>query len=333
MLLLSMGILYPQNLEIRGRVVDAETREPLVGVSVFFDGTSIGTVTDMNGQFVLASRLRMTAPVIIQYLGYETRVLYEPEADMGVLLLSPQPVELEEVVLEPDTWSRRKKERVFLKEFLGDSPIGRRCEIRNLETVRMYYSASQNSLQAFPSEPLIIVNRTLGYILTYDLQSFKAVFDPWSEDDLGTLSVTFAGLVRFSAMEEDPRKYDRNRLKAYRGSILHFMRALRDDNLLNEDFGLYFKSLPTARDKVLQLLPNENGLTEVVLRKNTIDILYDRKDQSFMQKNDDRFYIDGYGNYGPTNSILFGGTIGSQRVGRMLPLDYRPDMDSQAQKS
>ncbi len=321
---LGMGMLYPQVHQIQGNVVDANSGEPLVGVSVFFDGTSIGTVTDRDGAFVLTPRWRMTSPVILQYLGYETRVLSDVEGNLGRLLLKPKAVELDEVVLEPDTWSRKKKERVFLNEFLGSSSFGRRCEILNLETVRLYYSKSENSLQAFPAEPLTIVNRALGYTLSYNLLEFKAILDAGSDHGLEAWSVTFTGLVRFSPAEGGLRSYTRNRQKAYRGSVLHFMRALSNDMLRDENFGLYFDRLPIARDRVMELKPTEDGLTEVIPKKNTLYVLYDRNEQSFIKRNGERFYIDRYGNFGPASSILFGGAMGEQRVGHMLPLDYRP---------
>lgn len=40
--------------QIKGKVVDSKTREPLIGVSVVFvDNPATGTVTDVNGDFVL----------------------------------------------------------------------------------------------------------------------------------------------------------------------------------------------------------------------------------------------------------------------------------------
>ena len=37
---------------VKGQVVDAETGEPLVGAAIMVEGTSQGTVTDLDGHFV-----------------------------------------------------------------------------------------------------------------------------------------------------------------------------------------------------------------------------------------------------------------------------------------
>ncbi|MCK5134413.1 MAG: carboxypeptidase-like regulatory domain-containing protein [Bacteroidales bacterium] len=39
---------------IRGKILDASTGEPLIGANVFLTGTTIGTITDFDGNFSLA---------------------------------------------------------------------------------------------------------------------------------------------------------------------------------------------------------------------------------------------------------------------------------------
>lgn len=56
-------------VEVTGRVVDAETDEPLQGVTVFVVGTQVGTTTDMNGRFSL--NVPDDAEIIaFSYIGY-----------------------------------------------------------------------------------------------------------------------------------------------------------------------------------------------------------------------------------------------------------------------
>jgi len=45
--------VYPQQVRISGQVTEADTGEPLPGVSILVKGTSSGTTTDMNGQYSL----------------------------------------------------------------------------------------------------------------------------------------------------------------------------------------------------------------------------------------------------------------------------------------
>lgn len=61
--------VIPTNDIIKGKVTD-QKGEPLIGASVMYKGTNIGTVTDVNGEFSLlkkAENKRLTA----QYIGYD----------------------------------------------------------------------------------------------------------------------------------------------------------------------------------------------------------------------------------------------------------------------
>ena len=45
------AISFAQTGTIRGSVFDANTGDPLIGVTVVVDGTDQGTVTDIDGKF------------------------------------------------------------------------------------------------------------------------------------------------------------------------------------------------------------------------------------------------------------------------------------------
>ena len=50
---LSLGLVYAQTSTVSGIVISAENDEPIVGASVLVKGTTLGTVTDMNGRYHL----------------------------------------------------------------------------------------------------------------------------------------------------------------------------------------------------------------------------------------------------------------------------------------
>ena len=63
-----VATILPQNNMIKGRVTDGKG-EPLIGASVTYKGTNIGTITNMNGEFSLVKKddkKRLTA----EYIGY-----------------------------------------------------------------------------------------------------------------------------------------------------------------------------------------------------------------------------------------------------------------------
>ncbi|MCQ2146286.1 MAG: TonB-dependent receptor [Bacteroidales bacterium] len=64
---------FAQNLRVEGKVVD-EQGEGLVGAGVVIQGTSTGTITDFDGNFVLQS-VRNGAVLEISCIGYETQTV------------------------------------------------------------------------------------------------------------------------------------------------------------------------------------------------------------------------------------------------------------------
>ena len=69
MKLAKVAAVLPQNNMIKGRVTD-EKGEPIIGASVAYKGTNIGTITNMNGEFSLVKKddkKRLTA----QFIGYD----------------------------------------------------------------------------------------------------------------------------------------------------------------------------------------------------------------------------------------------------------------------
>lgn len=59
---------------VKGKVVDAENKEPLIGATVSVSGTTLGTVTDVDGNFVLKVT-SAKATLEFKYLGYKDKQL------------------------------------------------------------------------------------------------------------------------------------------------------------------------------------------------------------------------------------------------------------------
>jgi len=65
--------LYAQELTVRGVVVDTKG-EPLVGATVQVEGTYTGTVTDMDGNFILQN-VPSNATLEVSYVGMRTQIV------------------------------------------------------------------------------------------------------------------------------------------------------------------------------------------------------------------------------------------------------------------
>ncbi|MGL5894195.1 MAG: SusC/RagA family TonB-linked outer membrane protein, partial [Bacteroidales bacterium] len=71
MLLLTIGLFAQESTTIRGTVVMESDREPVVGATIVVKGTTIGTTTDMDGNYSLSVPSSATE-IIISYIGMQT---------------------------------------------------------------------------------------------------------------------------------------------------------------------------------------------------------------------------------------------------------------------
>ena len=73
---------------VRGMVIDAEDKEPLIGASVVIDGTDKGIATNVDGQFAL--KVPSDTSLVISYIGYKkqkVRVSSLLSSDNNVIML------------------------------------------------------------------------------------------------------------------------------------------------------------------------------------------------------------------------------------------------------
>jgi len=104
--------VYAQSamFEVRGTVRDAETNERLIGVNVLAEGTTLGTVTDLEGAFVLHTPFPLSR-LTFSYLGYKAWTLTLDANDTTALdvRLEPMLVDLQPVIVSA---SRTEQARV-----------------------------------------------------------------------------------------------------------------------------------------------------------------------------------------------------------------------------
>lgn len=85
-------------MTISGRVIDAQTNEPLIGVSIYpEDTTNLGTITDLDGNFTM-DNFPDGEKVVISYIGYKTQTL-SPGASMGTISLAEDSQLIDEVLV------------------------------------------------------------------------------------------------------------------------------------------------------------------------------------------------------------------------------------------
>jgi len=68
--------LHPQEIytsTVVGRIQSEQTGSPLRGAHISLDGTSIGTISDLNGQFILSAPATPSTKIRISHIGYLTQ--------------------------------------------------------------------------------------------------------------------------------------------------------------------------------------------------------------------------------------------------------------------
>ena len=92
------GVSAPQGIEVTGNVTDAETGEPLVGVNIVVKGTTVGTITDSQGDYQLEVPDR-EAVLLFSYVGYQTAEITVGNQNMVDVQLSPDVRGLDEIIV------------------------------------------------------------------------------------------------------------------------------------------------------------------------------------------------------------------------------------------
>ncbi len=90
---------------IRGRVIDAETGQPLVFAGITVQETNIATVTNVEGEFTLKVPPEVTGNIEISYVGYKNKVMniddLKTNGHRNVIRLETALISLQAIVVKP----------------------------------------------------------------------------------------------------------------------------------------------------------------------------------------------------------------------------------------
>lgn len=74
--------------KIAGKVMDANTKQPLFGANVVIKGTAMGAITDNNGEYFIINIHPGTYAVAFSFIGYESVSSWEYHCSIVGLLIS-----------------------------------------------------------------------------------------------------------------------------------------------------------------------------------------------------------------------------------------------------
>jgi hypothetical protein len=341
---------------ISGKVVD-NAGQPLKSATVFISGSEKITMTDDNGRFKLARLSPGNFHVSISMVGYtpvtEAVTIQDSSLQLTVAL-KIRPIQLNLVKVGGDgSWNRHYQ--IFKEQFLGLTPNGRQCVIINPEILS--FGTSKGSLTAEADDFLIIENKRLGYRIKFRLKYFSF--------NTHTLNLGYDGDASFeelnttSKLQTDWRK---NRLEAYKGSMMHFLRSVYSNTALKEGFLTYSVTSEATRCTYAAEKYTEVGIDRRPIKFDTVVnvlddsfislaakhlyVVYDpekaitalknlRKEPRISKFTLDKgstlkFYlnqaiIDSRGSYADYRTFFIKGGWMNLRIGDQLPFEYRPD--------
>ncbi|TKS57546.1 carboxypeptidase-like regulatory domain-containing protein [Mesohalobacter halotolerans] len=316
--------------QLTSKVVD-ENKKPLVGATVYFDGTTRGVITNLDGIFRIKKPENLSEPIlVISYLGYET--LYENNLNnlKNTYQLKPNPENLDTVDLYASPFSREDMLEVFEDNFLGKGRPARQCKILNLDDVIVYYVVKENTLYAKSMNPIIIKNNYLGYKIKFDLKDFQVKYSTKTLNEYYLKQSYYAG---FSFFEDINPKKSRRRQKIYESSLNKFFKSLIEDNLDNTKFVLGYKGFAVRPEEIFGIKPLENDLSLIYLKSRVIKTfnskyipskitLKHKRELSTLQFQKGHCRVDQFGNNLDIQNVLLIGDLSESKVAKMLPLNF-----------
>jgi len=107
---------YTQNGFIKGSVTDSKTNESLIGTTVMIKGTTIGTITDFDGNYMLSGVEPGSYTLLISFISYEPKEI-QVEVKAGeetVVNISLEPANIEIGGVEVVAKANRESEAMLL---------------------------------------------------------------------------------------------------------------------------------------------------------------------------------------------------------------------------
>jgi hypothetical protein len=193
----------------------------------------------------------------------------------------------------------------------------------------------------------------LDYKIAFDLVDFRVNYRRQTLDGYHLDSSYYAGTTLFTDTAKNIDKAAKIRREAYLGSATHLIRTIVAEDWEKQKFRLFAGSFPVPPKQYLKITDSLHykkvTLLDPYKTPNTIDtsgmnlgqkeqvpgyvpakdiryaVLYNGEEQSFFMFTKGHFYVDENGLFFPLTELIFGGYMGSLKVGDLLPADFKYD--------
>jgi hypothetical protein len=320
-------------------VVSDSASALISNASVYISKTTIGTTTDKDGTYSISISQHGEFELTASFIGYKSRsvkIYANGQKQIINMKLFLNTVLLNEVSISSKEKNRTKNYAEFIKLFIGETENAQDCRIANPGDLHLYRDPENNYIKGFSVKPLRIDNKALGYTIMFDLVDFNY--------DLKDSIFKFSGYSHFQPMKgtlRNNKKWTRNRLIAYYGSRMHFLRSLFSDSLNFENFKIYDNGSNNYQASPAQLsFLKSTGKNNCLLMFNKLPLSITYHDNHAELANgilgfqphdyesklvfSDTLKVFPNGYYDNPYSITWTGAMSADRVADMLPFDFFP---------
>lgn len=315
-----------------GKILDSETKKPVVFANVILKGTSIGTVTNADGDFLIKAPALSDVQVIeITHIGYETKLIKLPElkGETASIMLSSVTVPIEAVTVSygdpvdlllkaisniPKNYSA---DPVMLKAFYRETIKQNRNYVGVAEAVLDIYKADYSNSAGY-DRPLIYKGRKSQDYKKMDTVMVKLQGGPYvslmldiaknpgeilSADVMDQYDYTYGGTTSVQdrqAMIIKFRPRDFMDMPLYRGSIyldvenLAFigMDFLLDEKKIEDAAALFIRKKPASMQVDIE---SANYLVKYRVYEDTWYLSYVRSELNFRCKWEKKLFSSRFG--------------------------------------
>jgi hypothetical protein len=324
---LIISCLSAQN-KLKGKVTDENSGEPLIGVNIYLNNSTIGTTTNKDGFYEL-NIPNGRFEIVVSIIGYypESQFIHINYGSVRQIdfTLKEKIYLMNQVQIEDqfsDEWY--KKLKVFKTYLLGQSDFSSSCKIINEKDI-LFSGDFKTNFTAHAYNPLKIRNDALGYLMECTIVNF--------EIDNTSMFCTYSIKTRFSDLANLERTnkvlWMMNRRRAYIGSLRHFLySAVTKNNLADFEVALVKGTNYKERGTVVKsrgeimILPNEHS-DYLLTFKRLLRIRFKyNMDYSLLELSGNDSYVNSNGYLINPLSVIQYGNWANSGLSKLLPLEY-----------
>jgi len=254
--LVCFSIMAQSNYQISGRVIDADTREPLAFVNILIPGTRTGVSTDIDGKFTLQTVIPVKS-IQLTYVGYNplTYTIQDNKTDNLLISLRRKTIELNEVVILPTiNPAHRIIDSVLANRYQNDPEKLKSFSYTSYEktifTAKLdtIIAAEKDSLGGYAYDTIVMADTAISGKETVTVQdttisdsSMVKLKDFFSKQDLAIMETVVER--KFMAPDKNYENVKANRISGFQDPIFVFLVSqIQSSSFYREIFNILDKS-------------------------------------------------------------------------------------------